>query len=79
MSNPLLDQETAIGEGVKMWLKANQHPHNAPQQKKCYYVFEDAEIYALYLCIIQISKPAMKIVYFGVNLQCKKTKVLNNK
>lgn len=58
MSNPLLDQETAIGEDVKMWLRVNQHPHNAPQQKKCYYVFENAEIYALYLCIIQMSKPA---------------------
>lgn len=74
MSNPFLDQETAIGEDVKMWLKANQHPHNAPQQKKCYYVFENSEIYALYLCIIKMSKPAMKIeeVYFGVNLQSKK-------
>lgn len=39
-------------------------------------MFENAEIYALYLCIIQMSKPAMKIeeVYFGVNLQCKKIK-----
>lgn len=54
MSNPLLDQETAIGEDVKMWLRVNQHPHNAPQQKKCYYVFENAESYALN----QMSKPA---------------------